>query len=810
MDFEDSRREEVLRYVAEKYGADRVAQIIAFGKMESRAAVRDVARVLDVPYAEADALAKLIPGTIPPTPIRTALDGVPRLREKYEGDEKARRILDTAMRLEGVARHASKHAAGVIISREPLTEYAPLQRLGDDDKVVVQYSMNAAEGIGLLKMDLLGLANLSILGRALQIIREDRGIQLDLAHFPLDDARTFELLGTGETTGLFQLESAGMRRYIRELRPTNVRDIAAMIALYRPGPMEFIPEYIRRKHGEERVSYLVPQLEPILRKSYGVLVYQDDILKLAIEIAGYTWEEADKLRKAVGKKIESELLAQEDKFIRGCQSHGGLTAEKARGLWAWLLPFARFGFNASHAAAYSLVAYQTAYLKANYPAEYMSALLSVARGNPEKVASGIAECRRMGIEVLPPDVNRSGLDFTLEHDPDTGCTAIRFGLGAVRNVGAVPVQALIEMRGRLPDGRFSSLAQLIGSVDGRVANKRVLESLIKAGALDTFCARSQLLAFLDCALVAGQMAREAREAGQMGLFDLGREKPAGADMPLSAVAPETSDERLSWEKEMLGLYISDHPLSRVLEERPEGIAYLGELAAEQNGERVHAVGIVEEVRVVATKAKKRMLGGRLTDLTGGMEMVAFPAAYERLRDVLHEDAIVEVWGRLEQRNDVLQIVVEAAAEYKGRLETCETATEAGRPRNLQQLREAPPASTAEVTPRPLEAPELGVMKQLRIAVFASRDAEMDAERLRRLHAALVGHPGRSTVEIRFQISDGRWWLIEGHGLSVHAGHSLDAALHEVFGEQYEQSCRWLEHTEVCVPAQLHGDEFAGT
>ncbi len=453
-------------------------------------------------------------------------------------------------------------------------------------------------------------------------------------------------------------------------------------------------------------------------------------------------------------------------------------------------------------------AYQTAYLKANYPAEYMSALLSVACGNPEKVAAGIAECRRMGIEVLPPDVNRSALDFTLEHARETGRTAIRFGLGAIRNVGAVAVQELIEAREQLPNARFSSLDELIGSVDGRVANKRVLESLIKAGALDAFGARSQLLASLDTALVAGNRAREVRQAGQMGLFDLGREEPLGVDAPVRVVSPETNEERLSWEKEMLGLYVSDHPLSRVLEERPEGIAFLGELTAEQDGERAHVVGILEGVRVVATKAKKQMLGGRITDLTGDMEMVVFPAAYERLRDVLREDAIVEVWGRLEQRSDVLQLVIEAAAEYKGRPALSEPAATISQPPKRQLLSEethAPGLESAAASPG---ARQMDVIRQLSIAVWASDDPEVDAERLRRLHAALVAHPGRSTVEIRFQSSDGRWWLIQYHGLTVRAGDSLDAALKEVFGGQYQESCRWVEHTAACLPAQLRGGEHA--
>lgn len=752
MDFEDGRREEVIRYVSEKYGEDRVAQIITFGTMESRAAVRDVARVLEVPFGDADTLAKLIPDKPQPWSIEEALEGVPALKARYDGDGVARRVLDTARRLEGVTRHASTHAAGVIIGCDPLVQHAPMQKDAKGGKPLIQYEMGAAEGVGLLKMDFLGLANLSVLGRALGAIRQARGVELDLASLPLDDPKAYALLATGETTGIFQMESAGMRRYVRELRPSSVRDIAAMIALYRPGPMEFIPNYIRRKNGEEPVSYLVPQLEPILRESYGVLVYQDDILLISIEVAGYTWEEADKLRKAVGKKIKAELDAQQEKFIKGCQKHGGISQEKAEELWGWMLPFCRYGFGRAHACAYSLVAYQTAYLKANYPSEYMSAFLSVfaAKDNTEKVAAGIAECRRMGVEVLPPDVNRSGVGFSLE--PGSGRpgepTPIRFGLGAVRNLGTTPVQALIAAREAQDGGRFAGLSVLCGSVDGRTVNRRGIESLIKAGALDGFGGRAQLLAALDSEMTAGQKALAAREAGQMGLFELGAaEKAPAAEVSLPEVEPETEAQRLAWEKEMLGLYVSSHPLSSMLAgERPEGLTLLSELDREMIEERVRVIGVLEGGREVATKRKSTMYVATLSDTTGAVDLVVFSSVYERYRENLREDIVVEVWGRVEERGEGLQLACETVRPY------VPGATS--------------PAPLLAVVPSAIEPePEPGGQR-FRVHLPITDHLDADIARFRDLRALLEEYPGDARVEFDIQVNQRQQVVFESQDVRV--------------------------------------------
>ncbi|MDP9352151.1 MAG: DNA polymerase III subunit alpha, partial [Chloroflexota bacterium] len=619
MDFEDSRREEVIQYVTDRYGHDKVAQIITFGTMEARAAVRDVGRVLGLSYSDCDSVAKMIQQG---ASLEETLESSSALREWRDRDPQIRRLLDVAARLEGVTRHASTHAAGVIISREPLVNYAPLQKEASGNKPLIQFNGPTAESIGLLKMDFLGLANLSILGRAVKTIMETTGRDIDLDTIPLDDTKTYELLSSGETTGVFQLESAGMRRYIKELKPTEIRDVAAMISLYRPGPMDMIPTYIERKHDPSKVSYLVPQLKNILRASYGVLVYQDDILLLSIDVAGYTWEEADKLRKAVGKKIKAELDAQREKFIKGCQSHGGLTQQKAMELWEWMEPFARYGFGKAHAAAYALVAYQTAYLKANYPSEYMSAFLTVAIGNSEKVAAGIAECKRMGIEVLPPDVNRSQEGFVLEPGEHQGRTPIRFGLGAIKNVGSGPIQAIIKAREALPDKAFKSLDHISQQADSRLVNKRVLDSLIKAGALDGLGSRAQLLAVLDDAMAIGQRAQKASGAGQMSLFGAPTSDQDDVYVPsiiLPAVADTPRDQQLAWEKEMLGIYVTEHPLTAALAgERAENVSLVGEVTKEMVGQQVQVIGMLTGTRVLTTKKKQSMLVAKLEDLTGSI------------------------------------------------------------------------------------------------------------------------------------------------------------------------------------------------
>ncbi len=770
MDFEDSRREEVIQYVAEKYGQDKVAQIITFGTMEARAAVRDVGRVLGISYGDCDSVAKMIQ---PGWSIATALESSAALREWYEKDPAIHKMLDVAARLEGVTRHASTHAAGVIISREPITNYAPVQNDASGSKPLIQYDMRMAEAIGLLKMDFLGLANLSILGRAVKIIKRTRGIELDLDRLPLDDAKTYELLSSGETTGVFQLESAGMRRYVKDLKPTNIYDLAAMISLYRPGPMENIPHYIARKHGTEPVEYLVPQLEPILRDSFGVLVYQDDILLISIELAGYTWEEADKLRKAVGKKIKSELEAQRAKFVKGCQEHGGLTKDQAAALWEWMEPFARYGFNKGHAAAYALVAYQTAYLKANYPSEYMSAFLTVGMGNAEKIASGIAECRRMGIEVLPPDINHSHEGFELEPEAaqGDGPVPIRFGLAAIKNVGSGPIRAVLEAREGLPDKRFKSLDHLCRTVDTRLVNRRVLESLIKAGACDEFGKRAQLLASVEEALALGQRAQRASGAGQLSMF--GGETSAEEFVPTMTLpdAEEAPREQLlAWEKEMLGVYLADHPLTAALDNgsRGEDLYLLSDLSREMLGQTVRTIGMLTASRVLTTKKKDAMLVAKLEDLTGKMDFVVFPKVYEAHRELLKDDAILEVEGKLDERGDSLQLVCESVRPYSANPE--------------EEARDEPAPEETPAQAGDGEARDANKVFEVRIMLPTTEDVDADIERMQMLYELLSSSRYRGEDRVSIQLAvGGRSIVVQPGSLDVRMSATLEAELEALLG-----------------------------
>ncbi|HLE58434.1 MAG TPA: DNA polymerase III subunit alpha, partial [Candidatus Limnocylindria bacterium] len=597
IDFADNRRDEVIEYVTRKYGDDRVAQIITFGTLGAKAAIRDVGRAMGLTYAEADRVAKAVPTELNIS-LDRAVETSPQLREQMAADERIEKLIGVARQLEGVARHASTHAAGIVISREPLTEIMPLQRATDGRTTMTQYEMHACEALGLLKFDFLGLINLSILADAVALIRAHRGVEVDVDALPLDDAKTFALLSTGETTGIFQLEGSGMRRYVKDLKPTEVRDLAAMVALFRPGPMANIPAYIRRKHGLEPVTYLHPSLEPALRDTYGIFVYQEDIMTAAIAMADYTGPEADNLCYAIRKKKESVLREHEAKFKAGAKKKG-IPASVVDQVFAAFEPFARYGFNKAHATCYGLIAYQTAYLKANYPVEFMTAVLNGFRERAEKVAAVVAECRRLGIAVRAPDVQRSLALFTVETDADA-TSAIRFGLAAVKNVGEGAIDTLVAARegrtalvadgvaafGVAESGPFRSLDDLCRRVDLRTVNKRVLESLIKAGAMSALGTPGTLLARLDGALESGTRHQRDVAAGQGTLFDL-----FAVPEPVAAAAVDAGDElaladdevprreRLRWEKELLGLYLSEHPLGDIAARLPEFVtAYTGDLA----------------------------------------------------------------------------------------------------------------------------------------------------------------------------------------------------------------------------------------
>ncbi|MFN2418136.1 MAG: DNA polymerase III subunit alpha [Candidatus Limnocylindria bacterium] len=660
IDFQDSRRDEVIQYVTGKYGDDRVAQIITFGTLGAKAAIRDVGRAMGLTYAEADRVAKAVPSELNISLAR-AVDTSPPLRELMAGDDRVDKLIGIAKQLEGVSRHASTHAAGIVISREPLTEIMPLQRATDGKTTMTQFEMHACEALGLLKFDFLGLINLTILADAVDLVRTHRSIELDVDKLPLDDRKTFELLSTGETTGIFQLEGSGMRRYVKELKPTEVRDLAAMVALFRPGPMANIPAYIRRKHGDEAVSYLHDSLEPALRDTYGIFVYQEDIMTAAIAMADYTGPEADNLCYAIRKKKEAVLRQHEAKFKAGAKKKGippGIVDQ----VFHEFEPFARYGFNKAHATCYGLIAYQTAYLKANYPIEFMTAVMNGFSGRAEKVAAVIVECRRLGIEVRPPDVQKSSAPFTVETDAGGVPEAIRFGMAAIKNVGEGAIEAIASVRdGGAEPGPFVSLDDLCRRVDLRTVNKRVMESLIKANAVASLGTAGALLGALDGALENGQRHQRDVAAGQFTLFDLFA--PAAADGSvqfLDGGEEIPRRERLRWEKELIGLYLSEHPLGDIADQLPDYVtAYTGDLAEEAEAAKVTLGGILISSRRVVTRAGSTMLVATLEDLQGSVEIVVFPKVFEQTAQSWADDSIVLVTGRIDRRDETPQILCEA-------------------------------------------------------------------------------------------------------------------------------------------------------
>ena len=658
VDFQDDRRDEVIAYVARKYGQDHVAQIITFGTMLARAAIRDVGRVLGMSYADVDRIAKMIPAQLG-IRLEEAVEVSAALREAHDGDPGIRRLIDLARQLEGVARNASTHAAGVVISREPLTALMPLQRATNSDGLMTQYEMHAVEALGLLKFDFLGLSNLTILTRAVDLIREQRGVEIDLDRLPLDDATTFELLASGETTGVFQLESAGMRRYVKELRPTSVFDLAAMVALYRPGPMDNIPTYIRRKHGQEPVTYLHPLLEPYLDKTYGIFVYQEDIMAAAMALGGFSGPEADTLGYAIRKKKSALLRSQKETFVTRAAERG-VSPDVIDAVFTAFQPFERYGFNKAHATCYGLIAYQTAYLKANYTVEYMTCVLTAFRDNEEKVGMTVAECRRLGIEVLPPDIHLSGRDFSVEG------RAIRFGLIAVKNVGEGAIESIVAARTQ--GGLFRSLTDFCSRIDIRLANRKVLESLARVGALGAFGHPAAVIAGLDDALAAAAAAQRDRLTGQTSLFDLtGVDATEGAalERPLPVVSEVPLRERLRWEKELLGLYLSEHPMGEVADRVGDFVtAYSGDLADETlDGQRIVIGGIVTGVRPIMTKARQTMAVATLEDLQGSVEVVVFPRVFEQTSPAWQEGSIVLVGGRVDHRGEEVQMLADSVMDW---------------------------------------------------------------------------------------------------------------------------------------------------
>ena len=755
LDFQDERRDEVISYVAQKYGHDHVAQIITFGTLGARAALRDVGRALGMPYPQVDQIARMVPFGIGMT-LERALQENSELHRIYQEDSVVHGLVDSAMKLEGVARHASTHAAGVVISREPLVDYVPLQQVSKGNAkgmVMTQFSMDDISRIGLLKLDLLGLANLTILARAKEIIAQNRGVDLDLSHLPLDDAKTFELLSSGETSGVFQLEGGGMRRYLRELKPATFSDVAAMVALYRPGPKEHIPTFIRAKQGLEPIYYPHPALAEILEETHGIIVYQDQVLRIVQTFAGYTLGEADIVRKAMGKKIPEIMRKERLRFIEGAREKG-FSREVAEGVFNLIEPFAGYAFNKAHSVSYAMIAYQTAYLKANYPVEYMIALLTTNSGQQEKVAMAVAGCQRLGIRVLLPDINKSQASFSIEGD---GEPAIRFGLADIKNIGLSAITPILIAR--KGGGPFKSIEDLCRRADLRGMNKRVMESLIKAGAMDSLGNRGALLHRVDRILWLSQREQRLQETGQASMFDLWGKSVA---MPLPEMELEEIEvppkEKLKWEKELLGAYLSDHPFTQAARHlASDTTAFCGQIEAEMVGQAVTVAGIVTSLRHGFTKSRRPFVTAVIEDLVGSVEVSCWAELYQQTEKLWVEGNILLVQGRVRARQEGVQLVCQQVHQYR---------PEAG-------VGEGLVPSLAEPSPKG---------RQLLITIAQTENEQEDLARLYRLLDIIRHYPGQDEVCLAIATSEGLVNL-EMPNVTINYCPELHQKLTEIVGEE---------------------------
>ena len=665
MDFADDRREEVIKYCIDHYGRDHVAQIITFGTLGAKAAIRDTARAMALPLELSHRLAKMVPLTLN-IKLKDAIAESAEMRSEISRNRDARDLIEMAQRVEGSVRHASTHAAAVVISEDPLTEYVPLQRSTsgkEDFSPTTQYSMNPVADIGLLKMDFLGLANLSILDRCVKLIAETTGEYTGVYDVPVDDEKTFRLLGEGDTSGVFQLESTGMRRNVKELKPTTINDLAAMIALYRPGPMEHIGTFIDAKHGRAEITYPHDDLRELLEPTYGVIVYQDQVMLIAQAFGGYTLGEADILRKAMGKKIAAVMDAEHETFVAGALKKG-YTKEQADIVFDLMVPFAGYGFNKAHAVSYAYIAYWTAYFKANHPTEFLAAVLDSASGNPEKVGDAIREATRIGITVEPPNINHSRSGFTIERDSD-GNDAIRFGLAAIKNVGASAIDPIVEAREA--SGPFKDIEDICRRVDSRSLNRRTLESLIRVGAFDPFGGRGNLLESVDRIIAAVQRQSKLRESGQTSMFDM-----LGESVPIPMIeigitdGDDTTDqERVIWERDLLGVELTQSPFTREMRQQPTNIVvYAAEITADITGQKRAALGQVNDIRELTTKRGEKFLSLNLTLLDGNIEIVVWPNILEQNPSLWQNGSFVSITGEVRERMGRVSISVEEAHEYQ--------------------------------------------------------------------------------------------------------------------------------------------------
>ncbi|MFA5792856.1 MAG: DNA polymerase III subunit alpha [Candidatus Gracilibacteria bacterium] len=750
IDFADNKRDEVLSYVTKKYGEDHVAQIITFGTLAPKAAIRDAGRALGYPYADVDKVAKTVPASIlgKYAPLSESLKDDPEFSKLYKESPEAKEILDTAVRLEGTIRQVGTHACAVIISRDPLTDHTALQyAAGDTEGVVTQYSMKPCEELGLLKMDFLGLKNLSILETTLGILKRTHSdISIDLNHLPLDDKKAYELLQRGETTGVFQLESGGMKRYLKELKPTEFGDIVAMVSLYRPGPMQFISTYIDGKHGKKKVVYLHDCLKEVLKETYGIAIYQEQILEIAKRFAGFTLGEADLLRRAIGKKIASELVAQREKFISSAVKEGQ-NEKLAKKIFDEVIePFAGYGFNKSHAACYALIAYQTAYLKAHYPAEFMAALLTSDADNTDRIVVEISECRDMNISVLPPSINESRSHFTVVDDK-----TIRFGLMAVKGIGEGPVRAILDAR---KDGEFKSLEDFATRTNAKIFNKKTIECLAFSGAMDSLGERAQIaMNYDEMALYAKNLQASLRE-GQTDIFGMMAEGSTGAsELKLKPAIPAKGSQMFKWEKEYLGLYISGHPLQGLKTYIQGKGKLIGHLSEKDNDKKIKVTGLIAHLRKVLTKSGKYMVLGEIEDTTARVPFVLFPKAYDSYGALLEEDKVFSMEGRLDKRGGEFQIITDSV-----RILSLENMIESAKEKNLFDASEhvigVPSLRKEEVEELVAENVAEGLAPAENLSVpenfgpyVINLPQDASADILQKLKVLLEMHPGETLVEI---------------------------------------------------------------
>ncbi|MFC1919398.1 DNA polymerase III subunit alpha [Chloroflexota bacterium] len=727
LDFQDDRRDEVISYLTRKYGKDHVAQIVTFGTLGARGVTRDVGRALAMPYSDVDRVARLVPQA-PGMTLERALQESTELATIYQQDASVQNLVDSAKKVEGLSRHASTHAAGVVISRKPLTEYLPLQRVGkgDQDTLCTQFTMENVARIGLLKMDILGLINLTMLDKTREIIRNIKDIDISLKDLPLDDEATYQLLSSGETSGIFQLEGAGMRRWVKELKPNCFGDVAALIALYRPGPMEHIPTFIKAKHGQVPVRYIHPALKDITEETYGVIVYQDQVLLIVQAFAGYSLGQADIFRKAMGKKIPEVMKKEHSNFIAGARKKG-YPADLAEQIFSLIEPFAGYAFNKAHSVSYAVIAYQTAYFKSNYPAEYMTAFLITHSGNTDKVAAAVSECRRLGIPVLPPDVNSSHTAFKVESVD--GGLGIRFGLASVKNVGEAAVEPIIAARDE--GENFTSIEDFCRRVDLRRVSKRVMESLIKAGALDKFGTRFSMLQSIDRIMSLALHQQKMRDTGQTTMFDLwGQSVPT----PLPEFGlPQVDDntkEKLSWEKELMGVYLSENPLTSTLGKvNPANTTLCGQIDESMAGGNVIVAGMVTNVQERITKDKRPFAVATLEDLDGSVEIIIWPDVYEGSKKLWEDGSILLVEGKVKVRNERISISCERAIRY-----------------SPEEINDGDIDSNNISIPAGSKNGEPG-KRLLVIRVFQTEDKDTDLASFYRLIDLLKDHPGRDKVRL---------------------------------------------------------------